>query len=126
MNTIALQVDLIANGDRGVILESGFEVRKKPVRHHGEVGLVNDLMALRTEFPNEALVKWSKVTAADMYALEYTVDLGTTWHNGNYTSGKSIRMKGLPGKTDVMIRVRGLGTAGKKGPWSDPVSVFVL
>lgn len=126
MDRVALEVDLIANGDKALILEAGFEVRKHPVRHKGQVGIITDLTAVRTEFPNEAMVKWSKVDAADKYALEYSSDLGKTWHNGTYSSGKRIRMKDLPSRSDIMIRVRGLGAAGKKGPWSEPVSVFVV
>jgi hypothetical protein len=127
MSRIVLEVDLIANGDKAIILAAGLEVNKTPVRNKKrQIAIVTGVTAERTLNPNEALVKWKKVNGADKYALENSSDHGASWKNGTYSNGKKVLMTDLPSKTEVMIRVCALGADNKKGPWSDPVSLFVV
>lgn len=59
-------------------------------------------------------------------AIEYSMDGGESWKNGNYSSATRVQLKGLPTRQEVKFRVRSLGTSDRQSAWSKPVEVFVV
>lgn len=123
---IAQTVNVIAGGDEAVILAAGFEVRKHAERKGGDPAPITDLVVQPTLVPGEVHCKWTKSPDSNKTAFEWSEDVEPRqWHNGEYSDGSKLLIKGLPPKTNVVIRARALATGNRKSNWSEPVPVFV-
>lgn len=126
LDVVARHVDLIADGDEAVILGTGFEAGDAAHHIPKEISKAAIVSAKRGEAPCEAILEMAALPAAELFAVEWSVDNGQVWHNGTYSSRRKIKVVTTAPKTDTFFRVRGLGRKDRKGVWSDPTSLFVV
>jgi hypothetical protein len=126
LNTIAQEVNIVANGDETIILAAGFELAKTGERSEADPDPVTGLVAAATLVEGEVLCKLVKGARANKTAFEWALDeTPLVRNNGNYGDGQKLLLKGLPSKTWVQIRARSLGASNRNSPWCVPVRVFV-
>ncbi len=123
---VAQSVNVIANGEESVILAAGFEVRKQAARREADPSPITDLVVQPMLVAGEVHCKWTKSADSNKTAFEWTEDMEPRqWHNGEYSDGGKLLIKGLPSKKNVLIRARALGSGNRKSPWSEAIPVFV-
>lgn len=124
LDNVARQVDVLANEDVFVILAAGFEVRKAPVpltTLPAPTGLVGS----DGERTGEALVKWSAVPNAAIYAIERRKKGETAWQNGTYSTAASIILKGIEPDTRLEVRISVKGTKEISSDYSQIIEILV-
>ena len=123
-------VDLLANGNPGIVLNAGFDLRRtgsvsraatsiQPptivrVASNGRIGEVS--VYLTDEAPR----------SVRQHGVEYSTDGGQTYQNGHYNSRTRFTLRDLPREKDLKLRFRALGAGDLKSIWSEPVTVAVL
>jgi hypothetical protein len=126
LNKIAQTVNVIANGEEPVILLAGFEVRKQAARREADPSPITDLVVQPMLVAGEVHCKWTKSADSNKTAFEWTEEVEPRqWHNGEYSDGGKLLIKGLPSKKNVLIRARALGSGNRKSEWSEALPVFV-
>jgi hypothetical protein len=126
MTLLASQVEVLAADNRELLLSSGFLPRpvRGGARANSAMGAVGNLKANTGLLPGTADIAFAPVPYTRLYSVEHSTDQNT-WSNGEYPSATRLVLAGLRSKTDHYIRVRALGADQRKGPWSEPVSVYV-
>jgi hypothetical protein len=114
-------------GDDTWIANAGMEVTAPPARSMGQLEPPANLRLINKGTRGELTVIFDvpDPKRVVLNAVEYSSDKGVTWHNGTYGKNKSIQVSNLPGRQDLMIRVRSLGTLSRKSAWSEAVVAFV-
>ena len=79
---------------------------------------VSGELELRYELPDPRAVRNT--------GLEFSTDNGETWKNGTYSSGSVMKVKGLPARQAVIIRLRSIGTLQRMSGWSESMELFLL
>ncbi len=125
LERIALQVALLANGDEALVIESGFNPRRRSQRTDGTPEQVQGLRASNGYKPGEVILDYRAAARARMYGVEWSLDQGEHWQNGIYPSARRAVVSGLPSRQEVWFRVFALGTQQRKGAPSMPAQVFV-
>ena len=59
------------------------------------------------------------IKGAINYAIEQSIDGGTTWTNGKYSTSSRIHLAGYQAGTNVRFRVRALGRKDRKSDMSE-------
>jgi hypothetical protein len=127
LETIAGHVAIIADDDPAVLVEAGYSVRGKSGRFSsGDIGQVQGLQVLNGMRPGEAMLTFEAVPRARLYAAEWSIDNGQTWHNGTYSSARRTVLLDLPTRSDILFRVTAIGATQRKGAPSAAVSQFIL
>jgi hypothetical protein len=112
MNQLAGNVNFVANGDKAILLSSGFDLTSP-----GESVTFLDASILKMtdgNAPGELKFNWSKVEHAISYALEWTKEIptaNTIWHS-EPTSIREFIVKNLDSGTRIYARVRAIGHKG--------------
>ena len=75
-------------------------------------------LELRFSLPNPQAVRTT--------GLEYSLDDGQNWHNGAYSSVRSIKLSGLPARQTALFRLRSIGNGQKVSVWTEPVEVYLF
>lgn len=127
LETLAGHVSIIAGSDASVLLEAGYTVRGKSGRSAGiDIGQVQGLQVTNGARPGEAILIYEPVERALVYAAEWSVDNGQSWHNGTYSSSRRTLLQNIPVRNDVAFRVTAIGAAQRKGAPSAVVSQFIF
>jgi hypothetical protein len=75
-------------------------------------------LELRFSLPNPRTVRTT--------GLEYSLDAGQSWHNGAYSSVRSIKLSGLPARQTALFRLRSIGKGQKVSVWTEPMEVYLF
>ncbi|MFN8304368.1 MAG: hypothetical protein U0U46_17905 [Saprospiraceae bacterium] len=126
LERIAVQLIVLADGDESVILDAGFNPRRRTgQRTDGTPDQVTGLRASSGYRPGEVLLEYNAAARARMYGVEWSTDQGASWHNGIYPSARRAVVTGLPSRQEVWFRVFAMGTQQRKGAPSNPLPYFV-
>jgi hypothetical protein len=120
--TLSEYVSITAQGDREVILSSGFGVAKEP-EPITELRQPKNLGTILCKQEGRVKLNWDSVPGA----LNYLVDMTTTnpasgeasWSVAGYTSKSRFQIDNLPSGVKYWFRVRALGTRDESA-YSDP------
>jgi hypothetical protein len=125
LDVIAVNIELMANGDEVLVMASGFELYKKPTaltQLLAPTGLVvvND--------PEVGAIKanWKEQAGAVNYGILYQLDGETEWRNGTYTTSREIVLSGFKSGSIIWVKVYAMGTREIKSTTCEPVSVMVI
>lgn len=125
----ALQVQLLAteHADEALIYAAGFTPRgSKGPRSFAPLGAAEILTISRGKNTGTISGKCRNIAGAVKFAIEWSDDSGSSWHNGQYSQGFSFQLQGLLPEKRYWVRARPLGTNRRVGDWSEPVTLFVL
>lgn len=126
LEKIATHLVILADGSEAVVLEAGFNPRRKPQRNDSEPDQVTGLRASAGAHSGEVLLEYRPVPRARVYGIEWSLDEGQHWQNGVYPSARRATVSGLPVRQEVLFRVFAVGSQQRKGAPSVPVRCFVL
>ena len=128
LEDIALQLDQTYKGDKTWIIYAGMEFIERSVQSRGPLPAPSNLLALPQEESGSIALRFKmpERKRVRMYAIEHSADEGQSWQNGTYVTSMNVVVSGLPAKQQMLFRVRAMGSAARKSPWSKPLSVFVL
>ena len=126
LDEVAQYVNIFCKGDLAKILETGFEAGSTEKNPGPEISKGNIVSAKRGEGPCEVDLMIDKLDGANNFAYEWSIDQGQSWINGQYCSKQKYTLVTTAPKTETLIRYCGIGLNKRKGPWSDPVSIFVV
>jgi hypothetical protein len=98
-------------GTRLVSMQPPTNIRALPQTVSGE-------LELRYELPDRKTVRNT--------GMEFSSDGGLSWQNGTYSSGSVMKVKGLPARQAVVLRLRSIGTLQRMSGWSEEIEVFLV
>lgn len=107
-------VQAISAGDKQLILDAGFDVRKAP-QPYGELAAPTVVYAVTTLYPGRIDVRWSGVKGRTTYELQYTSGdplQEDGWKLLAVTSKNRFSATGLTSKKEYSFRVVARGAAG--------------
>lgn len=126
LRQLAYYVSMVANGNSGIILSSGFELSRN-AEPTPPLGIPADLRALRTDFSGKVMVEWNPVANARTYMVEMsTTDPAlpnTAWSIVGSTTKSRAEVTSLQPGQYYWFRVRSVGTRAN-GPYSDVALVM--
>ena len=125
LETVANQVEALANGNEDVIEAAGYQVRvpNKPIT---ELAPPSDVTVLNVPDKSGAVkLSWKPTPGAVNYGIERMTVGETDWQNGDYNTASTIIITGLKPGSQMTFHLRALGTKGKKSGWSQEVTVWV-
>ena len=125
LETVANQVEALANGNEDIIESAGYEVRipNKPIT---ELIAPIDVTVLNVLDKSGAVkLSWKPTPGAVNYGIERLTVGETDWQNGDYSTASTIIITDLKPGTQITFHLRALGTKGKKSGWSQEVTVWV-
>jgi len=123
LHRLAGHVSSVAGDDRGMILSSGFEARKRAERL-GRLPAPTNVRAIRTPFPKQVELRWDAVHGRSAYQVwmtdgDPTVESG--WKLVAQTTRNSYTATDLIAPKYYSFRVAAFGTAG-----SSPMSASAM
>lgn len=130
---LALALDQLADameasntaGDSLYLINAGFSVRQNGRRRFLGLPVAPVNVRLRpARSSGEAIVEFNPVEGARMYAFEWKDDVGQPWQNGNYSSARRVVLR-VTARREIWVRVHGIATGNRPGPWSEPVMAFI-
>jgi hypothetical protein len=125
LDVIAVNVELMANGDEILVMATGYELYKKATA-------VTQLLApAGLEVVNDPAVgaikaSWKGQTGAVNYGILHQVQGEEIWRNGTYTTSKEIVLSGFNSGSFVSVKVYAMGTHELKSDAAEPVGVWVI
>lgn len=127
LQRVAASCELIADGNRQMLVDSGFELRKTPEHSHLPPAKPENLRLKAGPLSGGIVAKVSPVIHADSYELQTTADpVGGPWSaSTTHTNSQNMAKTGLTPLTMIYARVRAVGSNGP-GEWSDVAQVAVL
>jgi hypothetical protein len=121
LTSLAAYVENQSGGDRVKIESAGFSVRADaaPV---GPLTQVLSLVVTAGDNDGTLDAAWDPLRGAGSYEVHTSVDpvSGTSWTFKTVSNKSSVTMDTFTSGTKIWVRVRGIGAANAKGPWSDP------
>ncbi len=117
-------VQNISGGDEGIIIQSGFEVKKTPSPTPNP-GQVENLSAVPSLTQGEILLNWDPLKYAKVYQVEMWVEGGDDegfWNPIATTTKSKYTQTGLDTGTVYRFRVAGIGNDDTFGPYSQEAS----
>ncbi len=124
LSTVARYVDVLANEREAIVLDAGFETRKKPTAVTS-LTTPTQLEVANAEKDGSVFLSWAAVAGANMYAIEKRVKGTEEWRNGDYRGGRSATLEGLESNVVIEFKVLAIHNSGIKSNWSQPVQVLV-
>lgn len=130
LKKLAPYLEVIANGDLGKLLSSGYSLRKDTAHTGGNVPppAPENFMVERGS-GGQLIAKARKLKNVDAYEVQINVgdpNLESGWHPLSVqTSCVKIKINGLTPMTTVWVRLRGVNSDGP-GAWTPPASAVVL
>ena len=125
LETVANQVEALANGNEDVIEAAGYQVRvpNKPIT---ELAPPSGVSVLNVSDKTGAVkLSWKPTPGAVNYGIERLTVGETDWQNGDYSTASTIIITDLKPGSQITFHLRALGTKGKKSGWSQEVTVWV-
>ena len=125
LNRAGAKVDLDADGNATVILDSGFAVAGTPTPA-GPMPKVEGVAASTGDTDGTADLIWQPVDNNHGYIVQATTDPNnaSSWKQVANSSASKVTVTGLTPGTKYWFRVAALGTGGKPGPFSDPATAL--
>jgi hypothetical protein len=103
------------------IESAGFSVRAdaSPV---GPLTQVLNLVVTAGDNEGTLDAGWDPTRGAGSYEVQKSAEpvTGTSWSYATVSNKSSVTLEGLTSGNKVWVRVRAVGAANAKGPWSDP------
>ena len=125
LETVANQVEALANGNEDIIESAGYEVRipNKPIT---VLTAPIDVTVLNVSDKSGAVkLSWKPTLGAVNYGIERLYAGETVWQNGDYSTASTIIITDLKPGSQITFHLRALGTKNKKSGWSQEVTVWV-
>ena len=125
LETVANQVEALANGNEDIIESAGYEVRipNKPIT---VLTAPIDVTVLNVSDKSGAVkLSWKPTPGAVNYGIERLYAGETVWQNGDYSTASTIIITDLKPGSQITFHLRALGTKNKKSGWSQEVTVWV-
>ena len=125
LETVANQVEALANGNEDVIEAAGYQVRipNKPIT---ELTAPIDVTVLNVSDKSGAVkLSWKPTPGAVTYGIERLYAGETAWQNGDYSTSSTTIITDLKPGSQITFHLRAIGTKGKKSGWSQEVTVWV-
>lgn len=113
-------VNIVAAGDEAMLLTSGFELTKRPERHHLPEE-IREIEAEYTDIPQTILLRWSRSRFAKSYQVFMSQNNGQTWTLFDTVFGRKLMCEALTSGTRYMFKVVPVNNAGE-GVESDSAS----
>jgi hypothetical protein len=129
LDVIADMVETLADGNPQIIVDAGFSLQQSSgQRFAGELPPPVILRAQSTGKKGEVRIVLDDLIpgAVRTHAIEYSLDRGIGWQNGEYNSRRNFIAKGLPHASELWIHLKSIGNGDSKSQWSEPVAVAVL
>ncbi len=130
LDQLATALELLEQGNGQLIINAGFLLQQDTgLRYSGRLPAPVILRANSTGKKGEVRMlidDMAPVSAVTNHAIEYSVDRGNGWQNGQYNSHRNFVASGLPPARDLWLRVKTLGRGNNRSEWSEPVVVGVL
>lgn len=129
LDKIALQVQYQATDqlDNSLVYEAVFSLRNsRGPRSTAPLGAAEIVAVARGKDSGTIFGRCRRIDGAVKFALEWSDDNGSSWHNGQYSLGSTFALQGLTPEKRYWIRARPLGTNNRVGNWSEPATLFVL
>jgi hypothetical protein len=125
VNRAGAKVDLDADGNPTIILESGFAVAGTPTPA-GPMPQVPGLAATSGDLGSTADLVWQPVANNHGYIIDATTTPtnAASWQRVANSSASKVTVTGLTAGTKYFFRVAALGTGGVPGPFSDPATAL--
>lgn len=121
LRTLSLYVAMVANGDKSILLSSGFGVRREP-SPTAHLFKPANLIARRSDNKGQIIVKWAPVKNAVSCQIEMTTtdpaDSQTRWESVGVTSKSKFVVEDLTLGTYYWFRIKAIGR-GQESPFSD-------
>ncbi len=126
-NTLALiaqSCSSISNGDPSIFLLSGFEIKSKPTPA-ATIEAPKNFSVILGPIPGTLMVNFKRVKHAYSYEVSYGLSTGSpdTWTNMVVTTAGKVMLNELQSNIQYSLHVRGVGGRGKKGEWSDMLTI---
>jgi hypothetical protein len=125
LDTLAVLVELMANGDEILVLATGFDLYKKPSTLT-QLLAPTALVVVNSLVSGSIKASWKEQAGAINYGILYQMDGEAEWRNGTYTTSKEVVPSNFQSGTIVWVKVYAMGTREIKSDASDPVSVVVI
>ncbi len=127
LQRVAADCELIADGNRMMLVASGFELRKAPEHSHLPPAKPGNLRLKAGPLSGGIVAKVAPVTHADSYEMQTTADpVNGPWSASTpHTNSQNMAKTGLTPLTRIYVRVHAIGANGP-GEWSDVAQVAVL
>ncbi len=125
LETVAIQVEALANENEDVIEAAGYQVRipNKPIT---ELMPPSSVSVLNVADKSGAVkLSWKPTPGAVNYGIERLYAGETVWQNGDYSTASTIIISDLKPGSQITFHLRAIGTKGKKSGWSQEVTVWV-
>ncbi len=128
LDRITDQLNLHHTGLESWGINAGMEVMRERAIVTGDIQPPMNLQVLSRGIRGEAILTFKVLepNRVRTNGAEYSVDNGETWNNGTYSTGSTIKLKGLPSRQAILFRVCSLGTYQRKSAWTEAVEAFVV
>ncbi len=129
LDIVADATETLAAGNPQIIVDAGFSLQQSSgQRFAGELPRPVILRAQSTGRKGEVRIVLDDIVPAAVrtHAIEYSLDRGIGWQNGEYNSRRNFIAKGLPHAPELWIHLKSIGNGDSKSQWSEPVAVAVL
>ena len=127
ISRLAKYLEAIAEGDRAKLAETGYLLRKIPVRGQGPPAMPLRVRARPGEQTGTVKGSCKPVEHAALYEVQTCPDpVAGEWSRaGGFTDSRNFALSGLESGKVCYLRVRAIGANGP-GPWGGPASVMVV
>jgi hypothetical protein len=127
--TVAITVDVLANGQESIILLAGFDVRR-PATKYTALNMPTILKVENEKTAGVATLYLVKVPGATNYSIEKRIKTAGSltdapWMNGDYSTAAKAKLTDLQSATYYEFRIRAIGNKGLVSEWSPVVGVWV-
>lgn len=113
-----------AGGDPLYLPEAGMMPRRSNNKVIEELNTPETVRVRPGSTPGQAIIDFSPVPGARMYAIEWAVNDSGEWQSGHYVSSRRALLK-VPARSDLRVQVRALGPKNRKSNWKVAETVFI-
>lgn len=125
LDRLADALEANAAGDPLYLSNAGFGIRQATRRRFAGLPAVPQNLRLRPgQSSGQAVLEFSPVEGARMYAIELRNSPEQDWQNGNYTTGRRVKLQ-VPARQESQVRVSAIAAGNRRGAWSDAVAAFI-
>jgi hypothetical protein len=130
MNRLASLLELEPDVTEAFLVKTGFELHAAKSKSSKNSPLsIPTLLSAKSNGNKGELVIAISAPADEIikkFGLEYSIDKGLTWKNGDYNSRRNFTWQNLPATFELMIRVRSIGTGTRVSGFSNVLTAAVL
>lgn len=123
VRSLASYVDAEAQGDRDIILSSGFEVRSEPTKS-GEPTAPTKVEAVMGVLSGTVVLKCKREKNVHTYVGDWKVEGAAEWQS-LISTGCKVKLEGLTPYTAYCFRMAAVNSKGQSN-WSETLTAMVL